>query len=161
MRKRAIAGAVLVVFAAGAVADAMTVTVYTDRTAWEAALDGPFATETFVDDLLNPQVSYVSTASGHVNPALACYQDVLTSTNPNDPMTTWSFTPPMTAYGGTWTLAGPGGGGNALLVYIIDDADGSEVYAGAIANSTAGGFWGLIADTPFIAVRLVGSVRCV
>ena len=83
--------------------------IYTDKTAWESALGGQFLTEDFSDSDLNTGVSYVSTESGHINPAHGYYQDTLASTSQNEPMTTWSFTPEITAYGGDWTLGGPGG----------------------------------------------------
>jgi len=134
-------------------ADAVTVTVYTDRTAWENAVGGRFLTEDFANDQLNPGVSFVSTESGHINPAQECYQDVLASQSQNEPMTTWSFVPEINAYGGNWTLGGPGGSGNHLLVYIAD----LSVYVGYISNSYSGGFWGFVSDTPFTSVRLTGG----
>jgi len=128
-------------------------TIYTDRTEWENALDGRFLTETFADSLLNTGVSFVSTESGHINPAQQCYQDVLASTSQNEPTTTWSFAPQVTGYGGNWTLGGPGGSGNILLVYTAD----SPLYVGSIPNSYGGDFWGFTSDTPFASVKLIGG----
>ena len=154
MRKFAATGAALTMLASWATtAGAATVTVYTDKTQWVNALGGPFLTETFSDDELNTGISFVSSESGHVNPAQEYYQDVLASRSQNEPMTIWSFTPEVTAYGGNWTLGGPGGSGNSLLVYVAD----SSVYVGAIPNSYAGGFWGFTSDTPFTSVKLVGG----
>lgn len=129
------------------------VTVYSDKAQWSAALTAGFQTEDFADSVLNTGVSFVSTESGHVNTAEECYQDVLASQSHNEPMTTWSFTPQVTAYGGEWTLGGPGGSGNSLLVYIAD----SSQYVGAISNSYGGGFWGFICDSAFSSVKLVGG----
>ncbi len=154
MRKLAVSSAVLVMFTCGlATVDAATVTVYTDKTAWENALGGPFVTEEFADEELNLGVSFESTESGHINPTHEYYQDVLASQSQNEPMTTWSFVPQITAYGGNWVLGGPGGSGNSLLVYIVD----FPLYVGAISNSYGGEFWGFISDTPFTSVRLVGG----
>ncbi len=114
---------------------------------------GQFLVEDFSDSILNDGVSFVSSESGHINPAQECYQDVLASTSQNEPMTTWSFAPQIVAYGGDWTLGGPGGSGNSLLVYIGDSA----FYVGAISNSYGGEFWGFVSDTPFTSVRLVGG----
>jgi hypothetical protein len=124
---------VMLVFSA-ATANAATITVYTDKTDWSNAVNGQFLTEKFADSTLNAGVSFTSTESGHINPAQEYYQDVLASHSQNDPMTTWSFTPQITAYGGNWTLGGPGGSGNSLLVYTAD----SDVYVGAISNSYGG-----------------------
>jgi hypothetical protein len=147
-------GAALVMFISWApTAGAATITIYTDKTAWENALSGQFLTEDFTDDQLNPGVSFVSTESGHVNTALGCYQDVLASESQNEPTTTWSFVPQMAAYGGNWTLGGPGGSGNSLAVYI----DELSLYVGSIPNSYGGEFWGFTCDTPFTSVRLTGG----
>ena len=126
--------------------------VYTDKAAWDSAVGGQFLTEDFNDDLLNPGVSFVSSESGNINPALGIYQDVLASASQNEPMTVWSFTPAITAYGGSWTLGGPGGSGNSLLVYL----DGTT-FVGSIPNSFNGGFWGFVSDAPFTSVKLIGG----
>jgi hypothetical protein len=98
-------------------------------------------------------VSFISNESGHINPAHEYYQDVLASQSQNEPMTTWSFTPLITAYGGNWVLGGPGGSGNSLLVSIPD----LSLSVGAISNSFNGEFWGFTSDTPFASVKLVGG----
>ena len=127
--------------------------VYTDKVAWENALGGQFLTEDFNDDQLNDGVTFVSAESGHINPAGEYFQDVLTSGSHNEPMTTWSFTPEITGYGGNWTLGGPGGSGNSLWVYIAGDSTA----VGSISNNYNGGFWGFISDTPFTSVELIGG----
>jgi hypothetical protein len=132
---------------------AAIVTVYTDKTEWENALGGQSLTEDFADSILNTGVSFVSSESGHINPAEECYQDVLASQSQNEPMTTWSFAPQTTGFGGDWILGGPGGSGNNLLVHIAD----SSFYVGAISNSYGGEFWGFVSDTPFTSVQLVGG----
>ena len=132
---------------------ATTVAIYTDKTEWQNALGGQYLTEDFADTLLNAGVSYVSTESGHINPAQECYQDVLASQSQNEPMTVWTFEPQVAAFGGDWTLGGPGGSGNSLHVYTAGDS----LYVGAISNSFNGDFWGFISDTAFSSVRLVGG----
>ncbi|MBN2577734.1 MAG: PEP-CTERM sorting domain-containing protein [Pirellulales bacterium] len=142
-----------VLFVNNAVSLAEDVTIYTEKTAWENAVSGLFLTEDFNDSVLNGGVSYVSSESGHINPTQKCYQDVLTSTSQNEPQTTWSFSPGITAYGGNWTLCGPGGSGNGLHVYIAD----SSFHVGAINNDFNGEFWGFVSATPFTSVTLVGG----
>lgn len=141
------------VFTSLAAGNAATVTVYTDKAAWTAAAGGQPFTESFADDVLNFGVSFTSSESGHINPALQCYQDVLASQSGNEPMTTWSFAPQITAYGGNWTLGGPGGSGNSLLVSIAD----SMQFVGSIPNGYGGEFWGFTSDVPFTSVKLVGG----
>jgi hypothetical protein len=154
MQKFAVLGLTLMVLLSlTASANALTITVYTDKTEWQTGLGKPFLTEVFADDKLNDGVSFVSTESGHINPELECYQDVLTSQSLNEPSTTWSFTPKINAYGGDWKFGGPGGSGNNLLVYINDFSH----YVGAISNSYNNEFWGFISDTPFTSVKLIGG----
>lgn len=129
------------------------ITTYTDKTEWQDALSGQFFTEDFSDDELNIGVSVTSAEPGGINPSQEYYQDVLTSKSGNAPFTIWSFSPRMLAYGGNWTLGGPGGTGNSLLVYI----DNSTDHAGVISNSYGGEFWGFISDTPFTSVKLIGA----
>ena len=154
MRNITLSGAALVILTSWATTvGAATITVYTDRTEWENALAWQFLTEDFADDELDPEVSFVSTESGHINPTLECYQDVLTSESQNEPMTTWSFVSEIHGYGGNWTLGGPGGSGNGLQVYIPD----LSMYVGTISNNYNGEFWGFTSDTPFSSVRLIGG----
>ncbi len=155
MRKSMILAVMLTVVSFWAAAvSASTITIYTDKTLWENALAGLVLTEDFTDDVLNDGVSFVSSESGHINTALGYYHDVLMSTSQNEPMVTWSFTPQIVAFGGNWTLAGPGGSGNNLQVTIVD---GSE-YVGSIISSYYGEFWGFISDTPFTSVQCVGGL---
>lgn len=143
---------VLLLNAATTKAEVVTM-FFTNKTAWENALGGQFLTEDFSDLQLNGGVSFVSSESGGINPSEEYYHDVLASASQNAPQTTWSFTPQVTGYGGNWTLGGPGGSGNSLLVYIAD----SSHYVGAIPNSYYGEFWGFTSDTPFTSVTLIGG----
>lgn len=152
MRRVVMLGLALVMFLSLAAA-AEAFQIFTVKSAWEAAVDGQFSKEEFTDANLNDGVSFTSTASGHINTALGYYQDVLTSTNANEPMTTWSFTPQITGYGGDWTLAGGGGSGNSLWVYV----DNLTNPVGFIPSSYNGGFWGFISPTPFSKVLLKGG----
>ena len=153
MRKPAIWIAAMVMLVSwAATVNAATITVYTNKADWEVAVGGQFLTEGFADSQLNTGVSFVSSESGHINPAEECYQDVLAQSQ-NEPMTTWSFVPQITGYGGNWTLGGPGGSGNNLLVRLAD----SSLYVGSISNSYSGEFWGFVSDTPFTSVTLVGG----
>jgi len=131
------------------------VAIFYDKNNWESALTGGFVTEDFNDAVLNPGVSYISSESGNINTKFGYYHDVLMSQSQNAPMTVWSFTPAITAFGGTWTLGGPGGSGNYLMVYINDLKD--ENYVGVISNDYNGDFWGFISDKPVTSVWLVGG----
>jgi hypothetical protein len=130
------------------------VMVYTNKAAWESAVSGQFLTEDFADKNLNAGVTYTSSESSHINEEHGYFQGVLTSTSGNSPFTIWSFSPQIRAYGGNWTLGGPGGSGNSLLVYIGDDF---SFKVGKIDSDFNGGFWGFISDTSFAQVKLIGG----
>ena len=151
MRKLLTLGLMVALFVslAGA-AGALEVAIYTNKDAWINAV-GEIFTEDFNDSQLNEGVSFVSSESGGINPNFGYYHDVLTSYSQNNPQTVWTFTPQIIAYGGTWTLGGPGGSGNSLGVYIND------FKVGSISNSYNGEFWGFVSDTKFSEVMLIGG----
>jgi len=153
MKKLVVSAVALVVFFGSPATLTAETAIYTDKAAWADALDALFYTEGFSDDQLTVGVSYTSSESGHINPAEECYQDVLASGSANEPMTTWTFGSDITAYGGNWTLGGPGGSGNSLLVYIDDE----PTAVGVVSNSYNGGFWGFLSDTPVTSVTLIGG----
>ena len=158
MRKSAISGVSLVVLMCWLNTVIASPMVYTDKTLWENALGGQFQTEDFSDLVLNDGINYDSSESGHISPGEENYQDVLASFSNNEPTTIWlfdsgTFGSGIYAYGGTWTLGGPGGTGNSLLVSIGDPSE----YVGYISNSYDGEFWGFISNTPFASVKLIGG----
>jgi len=129
----------------------VTMTIFTDKAAWSQAAGGQFATETFADNVLHdPGLTY-TTVMGSI--ALERWRDVLNVTSSHPAMTTWQFNPSVTAYGGTWTLGGPGGSGNSLVVSLPEYG----LTVGRITSSYYGDFWGFVTDTPFSQVRLQGG----
>lgn len=132
-------------------ASCLTITVYTDKTAWADAVGGPYGTETFTDKVLEPGVTYTTT-KGLISPK-GYWHDTLTSGSYYPSLTIWQFAPDIFAYGGVWTLGGPGGSGNSLVVTLGD----SGVTAGTINSGFYGEFWGFVSDAPFSSVKLVGG----
>ena len=128
------------------------VTVYTDRSAWEAAV-GNYQEEFFDDAVFDPDVSVVTdngliqAGSGVLGPDNVWWDRVI----PGSATTTWSFATPLVGFGANWDLAGPGGPGTGIALSF----DG-YVLATEIVNSTEGGFFGVVSTTPFDAV-LVGA----
>jgi hypothetical protein len=156
MRRLFVSGlmvALVMALAGGAGAEEFNIVKYTNIATWINAVDDNYETEDFNDLQLNEGVSYISSESGGINLKFGYYHDVLASHSNNNPQTIWTFETPITAYGGSWTLGGPGGGGNSLLVYIYD----VNHYVGYISNSYNNEFWGFISDTPFTQVLLIGG----
>lgn len=123
------------------------VLVYTDRAAWEAAA-GSYQEEFFTDAILNSGVSVVSD-NGLVDTVNGVWWDVVEL---GQATTTWHFAHPITTFGGYWDLAGPGGPGSGINVYI----DGSPVVA-EWENTLSGDFRGFIAGPSFSNVRLTAT----
>ena len=115
-------------------------TVYTDFSAWQAAVPG-FGTEDFSDAVLNYGIS-VSTGNGSI--ALGQWSDKIVDSTQT---TTWIFPEARTAWGAQiWDLT-PGGTETGLYVWL----DGAPAPS-PIANSTAGTFWGVTSTVPFLKV---------
>lgn len=152
MRKFAVLGLMLALpVLMATTAGALQVDIITDKTLWSAAIAGSYETETFDDAVLNPGVSFTSEPTGNISNGF--YHDVLKSTSAQHPVTTWMFTPQITAFGGYWDLGGGGGSGNSLIVSIND----FPYTVGVISSSFNGNFWGFIADTSFTSVTLQGG----
>ena len=108
-----------------------------------------FDEEFFTDATLNPGVSVVSTV-GYVKTSTGVWWDRPT---PGGATTTWSFATPIIAFGANWDLAGPGGQGTGLKMFLNGNLVGSE-----IPDATAGGFWGVTGD-PFDQVLLTTGTQ--
>lgn len=133
------AAALATTFAAAAVdANAASVSVYTDRAAWEAAVTS-FSEERFEDDVLNAGITF-TTVDGAVDGVLQLWDDRVTELN----ATTWFFGSSIRAFGGNWDLAGPGGTGLGLQL-----AFGGENAPEELSENLAGGFWGVVTDFDF------------
>lgn len=129
---------------------AAVITIYdNDRPGWESAV-GAYEEEFFTDDILNPGVSvdtnfgYIDTFNGEWWDRLYCSEES---------RTIWQFDQPITAFGGMWNLAGPGGPGTGIEVATGD----SWVPVGVITNDTYNEFWGFVSTIPFSKVRLTSD----
>ncbi|MDD5326184.1 MAG: hypothetical protein PHY02_00015 [Phycisphaerae bacterium] len=116
-----------------------SITVYTDRSAWESAVNYNFEEEFFTDDILNPGVE-VMTVNGYIDILNGFWHDYVTDAV----TTTWYFAQPIYAYGADWNLAIPGGLGSGIQLYL----DGIPV-SPKIVNTYEGEFFGLISTVPF------------
>lgn len=150
LSKRAIAGLTMgaALLAGSQAADAATVTVYTDRSAWEAAVGGPFSEETFDDASLNSGVSVVSD-DGSVNTGDQRWDDRVVGSD----TTTWSFLGGITAFGANWNND-HNGAGLGLQLTLDGTAVGSEIPA-----ELEDEFWGVVADFSFTDVLVEAGTQ--
>lgn len=140
--------------------------VYTDRTAFEAAISGAVV-EDFTDDTLaSPLVSITGTGAGqpmYGSNAQTGYDGMLwdiidAGTGVTD--TIFTFNTGIYAFGGDWDFS-PNGAGTGIEVM---SAAGMVTTVGEIQNSTTAftGFWGFISTDSFTGVHLAeGSACCV
>jgi hypothetical protein len=144
----------LVVLFSVSIANAVP-TVYTDRSAWEAAV-GTYTEEDFDDGVLNADISVVSTV-GNIRAGVSTlgtdnvWWDILDEDSTPKRTTTWTFTTPITGFGAYWDLASSsvGGPGSNIQMYLDGVLVGSE-----IVNTTQGSFWG-VTNGAFDTVLLV------
>ena len=132
----------------GALAYAISVTVYTDRSSWESALSGNYTEEDFSDTNLNPGLSIVGDV-GFVSPGNQAWWDRVTRAG--NETSTFSFSPSIIAFGGYWDLAGQAGPGQGIEL-TLPGLSGVPLLS--VDRTFSGGFWGFISDTAFTDVTL-------
>jgi hypothetical protein len=149
--KKLIAISAVLLFVAGSANAAIT--VYTDRTAWEAAV-GSFEEEFFEDATLNPGISIVSGyPSAGVDLTNQWWSDQA-SDDWTPPSTTISFATALYGFGGSWNLGEPGGPGTGIRMYLDGDLVGQEIDDDAIWQ-----FFGVVSTQPFSSVMLTEGTQ--
>ncbi len=147
-------------------AQAVSVTVYDTKTAWQNAVDLNFTTEHFDDSSMPEGVSVASAFGGYVTDGHWCDAVGETTTGRQD-CTLWHFDQPIQAFGANWNCR-PQGGGTGLklifgympIVFPIDPNTWLERVPGGIGSSEDGGFFGFVSGTPFhdVMVGPLGDV---
>ncbi len=147
MKKKLIIICATVLFLAGNANASPTFTIYTDRPAWETAVNGVYWEEDFEDLTLHPDiVSIVPSTPLYASISGGVWNDKI---DDDYGPSTITFVNPMYAFGGNWDLsvALPGTG---IAVHV----DGTSTYVGDIPNTYAGEFWGFVSDTHFTSIVL-------
>jgi hypothetical protein len=146
MKKVAVLSMFLIVMAFAGVGQAATVTTYTSYVSWLGAIQNPPpVNENFEDLVLTPGFSITEVGgAGSIHDGV--YENIVDS-NPLR-YQIFNYFPGMTAWGGFFDLANPGGQGTSINVSINDNAQ----FVFNIPNTTAGQFYGFTSDTVFTGV---------
>ena len=152
--KRIGAVCLVVVFVAGNANASLS--QYTSRAAWEAAVTS-YVQESFDDATLNVEITATAgDAAGGVvtdggNPYYQTWWDIVDT----DPLkeTVFSFDPDIYAWGATFDLVGPAGPGLGINVYM----DGLMVDTAPTIDRETSGFYGIVSTDAFDEIRLTGD----
>lgn len=117
--------------------------VYTDESAWQAAV-GSFETEDFEDLTLQSPLSTIS-SDGNISGGL--FNDQVND-GPVLISTSFNFDPGVWGVGGTWDLS-PGGAGTGISVTTT----AGTFFIGEIVPNT-NGFWGFVIDETIESMNL-------
>lgn len=132
---------------------ATTVTMFTSKTAWEAAVGGTYGIEDFADTTLATGLGIAGSGSYSISGGRM--NDRLT---PGASNTTFNFSSAMSAFGGNFDLS-PGGQGLGLRFTLLGgDVVSFPVSTQVPANYT-GQFFGFLSDTSFLSVKLTAGTQ--
>ena len=145
MKTKFIVTCVVVLFVAGSANAAIT--IFTDRSNWEAAVYNQYWEEKFDDATLHPLISSFTPCNSGGGVSGGVWWDEINEDNPDSTLT---FAVSMNAFGGDWYLKVPSGPGTGISVYI----DSTSTHVGDIANTYDGEFWGFYSDTSFTSIIL-------
>ncbi|AXI48706.1 hypothetical protein C1J03_02275 [Sulfitobacter sp. SK012] len=144
-----------IVSTAGGAASAATFQIYTDRTAYEAALLGPIAIYDFTGGapasgvtITGSDVSY--TPGGRL-------RDIINQGAAAD--TLFAFDAPVLAFGGDWNLEGPGGPGTGIEIQTMNGA--TYTVSSEVPNTLRNDFWGFISDMEFSSLSFVEGSQAI
>src|SRR5262245_15804853 len=153
---RLLAGAVFALFglAVATPARAVTITIFTDRTAWEAALAGQtIQTEDFNDGVFND--GSVTSSAGSIGGG--DFHDVVDTAPPKT--TGWTFNSPLSAWGADWDLDQGNENQHDQGINLFIDAGGSTpIFSFPTLHDDYIGFFGFISDTPFSNVSVFADL---
>jgi hypothetical protein len=130
------------------------VTVYTNRTAWENALNGVFVEEDFSDGLFDDFSFGSESGLGEVREGV--YFDRV---RPNQ-STTFSYLnapPRLQAFGGDWNLAGRANPG--IGIQVILESGVTQTVPVEIPSNYNFDFFGVISTIPFLDIVLEGGTQ--
>lgn len=152
----------LLLGAAGpAIADPVSITIYNgDQPGWLSAVGNVYQTEDFADTTLNEGVKVDRKLTDHINKTVGgvrywgLWFDVIYGNKDGWPhvtpvTTTWTFDPPITAFGANWDMSTNGAGpGLALTVVFNTNPSTSQDLLQEIPRTFIGNFFGFTSPVP-------------
>ena len=146
----ALTAAVLLMFALGT-AQGATISVFSgDLAAWNAAAGTPVTVEDFADSMTpGLSITFGSDLPGSISGGV--YHDRAKNEEGTKP--TFTFTPPIRAFGANWNLFVPTGPGTQIKLHLtFSDSPGMDVPT-EIPNTFTGQFFGIVSDTAIVSIR--------
>ena len=123
-----------------------TVTVFTDKTAWLAAVSSStILTENFNNNILINGLTIVST-----DPAFGIYGGVMHDRVTSNASTLFTYKSLLSGFGGNFDLS-PQGAGLGIELSLVGGSTLSYTIPTQVANSSTGQFFGVVSTTSFAA----------
>lgn len=143
---------------AAPVANAL-VTTYTTEASWLTAVGSGSVLENFNDLVLAEPLTSITGGSFQTGTNAFVGQLVYGGivNNPGS-IITFNFSTAITALGGFWDLAGPGGMGSNITLNLI--GGGTEVFSNYFSRTLAGSFQGFTASSAFNSMTLSEGTGC-
>ncbi len=107
--------------------------------------------ENFEDAVFVPGFSITEVGGAGSLVASSVYQNIVDAGTPRTQ--TFNYAPGMTAFGGWFDLAKPGGPGVGIDVYVAD----TNTFVATLPNTFSGQFWAFSSDTSFTGVKFVAG----
>lgn len=131
---------------------AATITVYSNNLAgWTAAAGSPVTLEDFSDGTLvsGLTITFGSSLPGSISGGE--YHD--RADDAQATMAQLNFGPAVTAFGADWDLAGPGGQGTSIELFVTFEDSTTQVVSTEISSTFSGQFFGIVSDMPILSIR--------
>ncbi|MCI0462941.1 MAG: PEP-CTERM sorting domain-containing protein [Gemmataceae bacterium] len=136
------------------------VMVFTDRTAWEAAVGGIFSEEDFADDTFVPGFTITANEILHTSSTTPSrhYHDTVDDPPTGNNIAVFEFTPDIFGFGGDWNL-NPDTPGTGIEVEAVFVGGGSQSVFIDNPSPQVGfnGFFGITSDVAIDRVVLSGG----
>ena len=142
---------------AAPVANAL-VTTYTTEASWLTAVGSGSVLENFNDPVFAGPLTSITGGSFQSGTNAFSGQQVYGGVIGTGSTMTFNFSTAISALGGFWDLAGPGGPGSNITLNLI--GGGTEVFSNYFSRTLAGSFQGFTASSAFNSMTLSEGTGC-